>query len=330
MRRYTKVVVVLVVFCLICASCSKKEVFRIDVSKTRKTVVERQMDMNVSVTVNMPVGETEMGSAKIVTVNKLKSIAENLLDLKDSQKPGFFESSEKILSADYHISQRRDESDEMSITMSHQNGKITVVDKKDDEQGRFEASARQAMSAMVRQSDLNALMEVGSQGEIKNIIAGDSVKKGLELSFQKTAGIFGVVFPEKAVRVGDSWQEKRMMSDIEGVDISKNPIELTITSKREEDEKLNGKDMAVFTGSYKIEKNAVPGIFGGFPTTVDISDSGTFKNYYSRKTKTFVKTVVDTRVRIVSSKEKNNEKSDSSVIIDIENNTASVTTEKVD
>lgn len=330
MRNYSKIILVLVVLGLFFVSCTKKEVFRFDVSKTRKAIVKRDVIMNVSVTVNIPVAETEMSQAKVETVNKLRSNAETILEIKDPEKPGIFESSEKITSAKYHISQRRDEGDVLSITMSYKNGKVSVVDKKDDDQGRFEASARQAFTAMVKESDKEALINIGERGEIRNIVADASLKKSLELNFEKSSGFFGVTFPKFAVKEGDLWQEKKILADIEGVDVSKNPVEFVISSLRLKDSKLNGQDVAVFQSSYLIDKKEVSGVFGGFPTVVDIKNSGTTKNYYNKATKTFVKTVVDTSVMIVSSEDKKDEKGGSSVEIDIRNSSHSVTIEKVD
>jgi hypothetical protein len=322
MKKYSNIAVILVVFSLFSVSCAKKEVFRLDVSKSRKATVLREMNVKVAVTVSVPVSETEMKVSTVETVNKLETTAETLLDLQNPEKPGLFESSEKIVSANFHVSQKQDD-DEKSITMSYDDGKIAVVDKKGDPEGRFEASARQSLSAMIKQSEIKALMDIDSKGEIKNIVAPASLKKSLELNFEKSSGIFGVTFPEKAVKVGDSWIAKRTIKDVEGIDISKNPIELVIKSKREKDEKVNEKEFAVFKSSYSIDKKNISGIFGGFPVTVDIEDAGVTINHFDKQKKVFVHTIANTKTKVTSSQSSKSE--DSSLKLDIENSSRTVT-----
>lgn len=330
MRVYSKIAVIFVVFSLLFLSCGE-EVFRFDTSRSKKAVVERTMDMKVNVTINMPVSETEMGNATIETVNSLQSSSETQLNLKDPKNPGVFVTSEKIISAKYHISQQRDDDDKSFITMNYENGKIEVLDKEGDSEGKFEASAKQSMSSMVAQSNLDALMEIDQHGKIVGIVADDAVKNGIEISLQRTSGMFGVIFPKKGVKVGESWIDKKEVTDIEGLDLSSNPIELIITTVREKDETLNGKKVAVFKSSYSLKKQNVSGTFGGYPVTVDIDDSGTVVNYFDKTLKTFVETVVDSSASVNSVKDaKQQASAESGVVIEIENKTHSVTTEKAD
>ena len=320
-------------FIWIVAGCSG-EVFRIDLTRSSKAEVKRSMVMKTLVKVTMPDENGEMKENVIRTENKLDIETESSEQLKDPSKPGVFQSTETLQSVVYSISQKQKDQLEKSVVMEYRDGNVKVLDKKipEEETGNqpgFEELSRQALMAMVESSDMAADITVSDRGEIIDVASDGATEKGVAESMETFSGANGIVFPERAIKVGDTWVEKKKVSDFAGFMVTGDPIDFELKFSREEDETLNGKKVAVFSVDYQIEKKGVKGSYGGFPITADIKDLKKIRIYFDKERKTFVKNITDSKILILSDSAGNpSPERQLKIDVNVENTVHSVTTEK--
>lgn len=335
MRKYSKIAVVLVVLGLISVSCSEKEVFRVDISKSFKAEVQRSMALKTVIKISAPDKNGEMQENEIITENNLNIVAESSEELKDSSKPGVYNSKEKLVSAVFFISQEQKGESGKSVKMEYRNGEIKILEKNVPEKmpmkrPTFEESSRHALKTMVDSSGMVAEIKIGDRGEILDMSGDGATEKGFKESMQNYSGAKGIVFPEKAVKVGDTWVEKKKVSDVAGFQIDGDPIDLELKFSREKDETINGKKLAVFKVDYHLDRKGVKGKYGGFPVTVNLKDIKDVKIYFDRKRKTFVKTVTDSKILLLSDPDAvTKPQQQFKIDINVENTIHSEITEKV-
>ena len=334
MKIYSKVAVLFIVSSVIIAGCGG-EVFRIDLTKSSEVEVKRSMVMKTLIKISTSDENGEIKENTVRTENKLDIVTESAETLKDPSKPGVFQSTETLQSVVYSIAQKQKDQVEKFVAMEYKDGKIKVLDKRipEEEPGNqpgFEEMSRQALRTMAASSDMAAEITISDRGEILNVASDEATKKGMAESMETFAGSKGIVFPEKAVKVGDIWIEKKKVSDFAGFVVMGDPIDLELKFSREKDETLNGRKVAVFLVDYRIEKKGVKGSYGGFPITANIKDLKKIRIYFDKERKVFVKNITDSKILILSDPDGGTDSERQlKVDINVENSVHSVTTEKV-
>lgn len=310
MKNFLRVFIFFFIVNILMTGC-KDDVFRIDITRPSSiTDVKRSIEMKTSMTFFMPDAQGEIKENKVNTVNKFDFRGESVDKLKDPATPGIYISTEQLKSASYSIAQKRNEEKEKSVTMEYKDGKISVL-KKSVPEGEpdgpygFVNASKQTFETLVGSSNMKAEVTINDRGDILNVSADMSTQMGIAQTMQTYSGANGIIFPEKAVKVGDTWVEKKTAISFSGFKVTGNPVEFEIKFKREKDEKFKGKDVAVFLVDYQIDKKGVDGFYGGFPATVDLKDSKKIKIYFDNKRKTFVKNIMDSETLIVSGTPKN-------------------------
>ncbi len=332
MRNSLKISVVFS-FIWIVAGCGG-DVFRLDLTRSSESEIKRSMAMKTLIKISMPYENGKMQENEIKTQNKLDIVIDSSEKLKDPAKPGVFQSTETLRSAVFTISQQQKDQAEKSITMEYKEGKIKVFNKKIPEEEPenkpgFEESSKQAFGTMVKSSGMNAEITVSDRGEILKISSDEGTEKGMAESMENFSGSKGIIFPEKSVKVGDTWLEKKEVSEVAGFKVKGDPIAFELKFAREKDETLNGRKVAVFSIDYHLEKEDVKGSYGGFPITADVRDQKKIKIYFDKERKVIIKNVTDTKILILSDPSED-VYSDKKLKIDVnvENTVHSVTTEK--
>ena len=255
MRNYLKIFTLFCLVSFVFAGC-KDDVFRIDLTKSSKAEVKRSMEMNTSITISMPDKDGEMKENTVKTENKLDIVAESVEKLKDPSTPGVFISSEKLTSSVYTITQKHKGKAEKSVKMEYNDGNIKVLEKNIPEkepegQPSFVDVSKQTFQRMAPSSNVEAEITISDRGDVLNVSADMATEMGLAQVMQTYSGANGIIFPEKAVKVGDKWTEKKNATSFAGFKVTGNPIDFEINFIREKDESLNGKNVAVFFVEYQ-------------------------------------------------------------------------------
>jgi len=333
MRIRSVITVVTTVLTLFLVGCKDDDVFRMDLTKSLKAEVKRNMEMTATLKMNVAVDANEMKLTTIKSSNSLSIVADSVEKIKDKKSPGVFSSSETLRSAEFKITQKQTDS-ELSASLKLENGEVKILgeakEKKSDGQNAFEEAAKKTLEKMATSSGVETEVTVDARGKITNI-SSSAPSSGSAEPFHLDSGFKDIIFPEKAVKVGDTWSEKKDMTSLGGFRINDSPIEYKIKYSREKDEVLNGKKVAVFKSSNLVDKKGVKGIFAGYNVKVNLKSSKEVVLYFDKSRKIFVKSVLDLKNELVTfSDAKKEDERPANLMIDIKNNVHSISTEKVD
>lgn len=128
----------------------------------------------------------------------------------------------------------------------------------DTEHGIGEASA-QEIKKEIFALFLSGRVDIDASGRIKKF---DGDLSFVEFWTEATAaqlGLLGIVFPEKPIPAGSSWQESLCLKKMNAVKFDGDGLVSLLTFTRQPDEEIQGRSLAVFSLSAPLSKS---GVFG--------------------------------------------------------------------